>query len=77
MDEFKDVPIKAVIADGTMFKDIKLADSPALRRLLRNLDLGCQVLDMRKRSFFFFKRKLRPHEIMLEYAKLQMKEAIV
>lgn len=51
-----------------------IPDSPELRALQRQLKLGCQVLDMRKRSFFFFKRKLKPHEKRIELSKLQVED---
>lgn len=78
MDEekpiFKDVAIKVSIDQD---RDIHIPDSPWLRDLRKQLELGCQVLDMRKRYFFFFKRKLRPHEKKIELTTLMLEEQMV
>ena len=69
MNEYKDVPIKVTVGSDEVRH---IPDSPGLRALLLHMELGCKVLDMRKRSFLFFKRRLKPHEKAAELLKLQM-----
>lgn len=56
------------------YRDVLFKDTPGLKGFLRRMDLGCQVLDMRKRSFLFFKRSLKPHERAKAYALLLMED---
>lgn len=60
----------------TIPSDIIIPDSPELRAHLAHMELGCRVSDMRKRSFLFFKRRLKPHEKAAELLKLQLGEVI-
>ena len=71
MSEYRDVSIKVSInTDGY----IVVPDSPELRSFLRSMELGSKVLDMRKRNFLFFKRRLKPHEKAKELLLLQLED---
>lgn len=52
--------------------DVMIPNSPELTAHLASMELGCRVSNMRKRSFLFFKRRLKPHEKAAELLKLQL-----
>jgi len=72
MSEVRRSSIKIVISDSDEVRYIP--DSPELRAFRARFEMGCQILDMRKRSFIFFKRKLKPQEKMMELMRLQSEE---
>ena len=71
--EYEVIPLELTVITAK-YQDVVIPDSPGLRRHLKLMEFGNQIFDMKKRYFFFFKRKLRPYEKAEELVKLQIEE---